>query len=412
MNIVIPDSLKKLSSLFPCELFIVGGYVRNTIMGIETDDIDICSRLTLDELEKILAGTEFSLKIKNKMLGSAFVCFGDEKFEYTTFRKDYYSQGGAHLPERVVFTKSISEDAKRRDFTCNALYYDIKNDRLIDFYDGVGDIRKKILRTVETPDEVLSHDGLRLLRMFRFQGELNFKIDKQTFACAVKYISNLRDVSGERVINEITKILHSPKKYKGVSRANSYMKVLKQFNKAGIWEVLGIGCIKVKYKMVRKVEHRSQGLLIDIIDTVNPISISYYLNLILNGTFGMNKKMLEQYINIISGYYEALNRMQNKPYFFKYFNNFPSIYLLLVHKNRYLAGKYQFFYKYIISHKIVVSVKELKINGDDIKENYPNVKPMRYNAILQSLLSDIFDGNLVNEKKDLIEAIEAKLKYL
>lgn len=411
MNIVIPKNLRDLTAIFPSELYIVGGYVRNSIMGIKTDDVDLCSSLTIDELENVLAGTKFQLKIKNKSLGSAYICVDEEKYEYTTFRRDGYGEGGAHLPEKVTFIKAVSEDAKRRDFTCNALYYDIKNDRLLDFYNGVEDIRKRVLRTIESPDEVLCHDGLRILRMFRFQGELNFKIDKATFASAVKYISNLRDVSGERVISEITKILHSPK-YKGTSKSNAYMTVLKQFNKAGIWDVLGVGCSRVKYRMVKKVEHRSQGLLIDIIDSANPISISYYLNLILNGTFGMSKKMLEQYINIISGYYEALNRMQNKPYFFKYFNNFPSIYLLLVHKNRYLASKYQFFYKYIIAHKIVVSVKELKINGDDIKKYYPTVKPMRYNAILESLLSDIFDGNLVNEKDELIEAIESKLKYL
>ena len=412
MNIVIPKNLKELSEIFPCELYIVGGYVRNTIMNLPTDDIDICSSLTLDELDKVLEGTKFQLKVKNKTLGSAFICEGDTKYEYTTFRKDVYGEGGAHSPEKVTFIKTVSEDAKRRDFTCNALYYDIKNERLLDFYDGESDIHKHILRAIETPDEVLSHDGIRILRMFRFQAELNFKIDKATFASAVKHVANLRDVSGERVISEITKILHSPRRYKGVSKSNAYMRVLKQFNKAGIWQILGVGCDKVKYRMVRKVEHKSQGLLIDIIDSSNPISISYYLNLILSGTFGMSKKMLEQYINIISGYYEALNRVQNKPYFFKYFNNFPSIYLLLVHKNRYLANKYQFFYKYIISHKIVVSVKELKINGDDIKKHYPSVKPMRYNAILESLLSDIFDGNLVNEKDELISAIEAKLKYL
>lgn len=411
MNIVIPKNLRELANIFPCEIFIVGGYVRNSIMGIKTDDIDLCASLTLDELEKVLEGTDFQLRIKNKTLGSAFICIGEDKFEYTTFRKDFYAEGGAYQPERVTFIKSVTEDAKRRDFTCNALYYDIKNDRLLDFYNGVEDINKRILRAIETPEQVLSHDGLRILRMFRFQGELNFKIDRATFASAVNHMANLRDVSGERVISEITKILHSPK-YKGVSKSKGYLTVLKQFNKAGIWDVLGVGCNKVKYRMVKKVEHRSQGLLIDIIDSANPISISYYLNLVLSGTFGMSKKMLEQYINIISGYYEALNKVQNKPYFFKYFNNFPSIYLLLVHKNRYLASKYQFFYKYIIAHKIVVSVKELKINGDDIKKNYPNVKPIRYNAILESLLSDIFDGNLVNEKEELIKAIEAKLKYL
>lgn len=77
--------------------------------------------------------------------------------------------------------------------------------------------------------------------------------------------------------------------------------------------------------------------------------------------------MVEQYINILSGYYEALNNQQNKPFFFRYFNNFPNIYLLLIHKSKYLANKYQFFYKYIISHKLIVSVKDLKITGEDIK---------------------------------------------
>ena len=114
----------------------------------------------------------------------------------------------------------------------------------------------------------------------------------------------------------------------------------------------------------------------------------------------------------MSGYYEALNHQQNKPYFFKYFNNFPNIYLLLVQKSRYLANKYQFFYKYIISHKLIVSIKDLKISGDDIKKNYPTVKPNRYKPILESLLSDIFDGLLNNDKKELIEAVEGKLKYL
>ena len=122
--------------------------------------------------------------------------------------------------------------------------------------------------------------------------------------------------------------------------------------------------------------------------------------------------MVDQYISILSGYYEALNKMQNKPYFFKYFNVFPSIYLLLSHKSKYLANKYQFFYKYIISHKLIVSVKDLDISGDDLKENYPTVKPERYKAILDSLLSDIFDGSINNNKKELIKAVESKLKYL
>ena len=164
--------------------------------------------------------------------------------------------------------------------------------------------------------------------------------------------------------------------------------------------------------MVKKVEHRSQGFLIDVIDNVKPISISYYLNLILSNSFGLSKKICENYTNILSGYYEALNYQQNKPYFFKYFDNFPQIHMLLVHKSKYLANKYEFFYKYIISHKLVVSTKDLKISGDDIKKNYPTVNPTRFKSILDSLLSDVFDGVLINEKSILIKAVEGKLKYL
>lgn len=411
MLIEVPENIIKLSKLLP-ELYIVGGYVRNKIMNISETDIDICGPMTLSDLEKMLEGSKFSLKVKNKVLGSAFITYASESYEYTTFRKDFYSEGGNHMPTKVEFVSSAKEDAKRRDFTCNALYYDVKEDKILDFYGGIDDIKNRVIKTVETPDEVLSHDGVRILRLFRFQCELNFKIDKQTLITAYKYKNNLRDISGERVLYEITNILHSSNKYRGISKPNAYMKALKYFNKGNIWPIFGIDCPKINLKMVKKVEHKSQGLLIDIIDTVHPISISYYLNLILTNSFGLNKKMVDDYINILSGYYEALNRVQNKPYFFKYFETFPSIYLLLSQKSKYLANKYQFFYKYIIAHKLIVSTKDLNISGDDLKKHYPTVKPERYKPILESLLSDIFDGNINNEKEELLKAVEGKLKYL
>lgn len=412
MQIEIPKALKELANRFPTELYVVGGYIRNKIMEIEGEDIDICSSLTIEEVEELLKDSKFDFKIKNKTLGSAVIIHGDQNYEYTTFRRDTYGDNGEHMPESVEFINDIREDAKRRDFTCNAIYYDIKNDLIIDFYNGVEDIKRRILRTVETPDEVLSHDGVRILRLFRFQCELNFKIDKATLDCAYKYKNNLCDVSGERVVYEITRILHSPTKYKNVSKPNAYVRALKHFNKASMWPLFGIDCPKLKFKMIKKVQHKSQGFLIDVIDTVNPISISYYLNLILTNFFGLNKKMVDQYINTLCGYYEALNVQQNKPYFFKYFDNFPQIHMLLVHKSKYLANKYNFFYKYIISHKLIVTVKDLKINGDTLKKYYPTVKPTRYKAILESLLSDVFDGILINEKEDLIKAVAEKLKYL
>ena len=413
MNIKPPQSLIDLSNIFPCPLYIVGGFVRNSILGLTNLDIDIVSALKVEEVEKLLKDSRFKIKIKSKTLGSALITLDSgEICEYTTLRRDFYPNNGQHMPEKVEFINDVREDAKRRDFTCNAIYYDIKNEKILDFYNGIEDINKKVIRAVETPKFVFSHDGLRILRLFRFQCELNFKIDKQTKEGALLYLNNLRDVSGERFIYEITQILHSPSKYPKFAKKHSYMLALRQFNKAKVWPIFGIDSPKIRFKMVKKVERKSKGFLIDVIDTVNPISISYYLNLILSDSFKMPNKMVEQYINILSGYYEALNHLQNKPYFFKYFDNFEEIYSLLIHKSKYLANKYQFFYKYIISHKLIVSTKDLKINGEDIKQHYPTVKSNRYKPILESLLSDVFDGQINNERDELIQAVEKKLKYL
>lgn len=412
MLLNIPKSLTELAKLLPCQLYVVGGFIRNSILGIKGDDIDICGAIQVEELAKILEKSKFDVKIKNKFVGTALISTGETKFEFSSFRREFYKEGGAHTPERVEFIDSLEEDAKRRDFTCNSIYYDIENDKFIDIYGGIQDCQNKILKTIETPDFVFAHDGLRILRLFRFECELNFKIDKATLAGAIKYSSNVRDIAGERVIYEITCILHSSRRYPGYSEPKAYLKVFKQFNKFKLWPVFGIDCAKIRLNMVKKVEHKSQGFLIDLIDTVKPISISYYLNLILTNSFGLNKKMASAYINILSGYYDALNRLQNKEYFFKYFDNFPLIYKLLVHKSKYLANKYDFFYKYIISHKLIITVKDLKVNGEDIRKNYPTVKPYRYNAILESLLSDVFEGKLENDKNILVKAIEQKLKYL
>ena len=410
MKLEISATLKKLAEFFPDGLFVVGGYVRNSLLKIELDDIDLAGAVPPTDLLKLLEKSGFNVKIKSKTLGTAIIFSGDERFEYSCFRRETYGEGGEHSPVEVEFVKEIEEDAKRRDFTINAIYYDIKKDEFIDFYHGLDDIKNRLLRTVETPEYVLSKDGVRILRLFRLQSELGFKIEKETLRAAIKYSGNVRAISNERRVGEFVRILHSGQKYK-ISKPNAFMKSFKIFNKARIWSNFGIDVPRIKFDMVKKVEHKAQGFLIDLVDTVNPISVSYYLEQVLKDQ-ALPKRTHEQVINILSGYYSALNREANKPYFFKYFDNFPSILLLLNKKSKIIALKYEFFYKYIISHKLVISVKELKINGDDIKKHYPQVNPKRYKAILESLLSDVFECKVSNEKKELISAVEQKLKYL
>lgn len=411
MKINVSTKLKTLAKKFTSDLYLVGGYVRNSLIGLELDDIDICSSLTLTQVEKLLKGSEFCFKIKNNFLGTAIISCEDEKYEYSVLRREIYASGGAHSPEKVEFISDIKEDAKRRDFTINAFYYNLKSDELFDFYNGLDDIKKRVLRTVETPVQVLSQDGERILRLFRFQSELGFKIDKSTLVQACKNIELLRDISAERKTLELSKILKSSDKY-NISRCNAFLPSFKIFNKVGLWEILGFDVQRIRFDMIKKVENKTLGFLIDLINAVKPISITYYLEQVLSSSLLLSKKYASNLINILGGYYAALNRQDNKSYFFKYFDNFPTIHGLIYKKSKIIAMKYEFFYKYIISHRLVISTKDLKITGADIKKHYPKVETKRYKAILESLLSDVFDCKLENTYDALIVAVEQKLRYL
>ena len=148
MLIFVSDNLKKLAKIFPVDLYIVGGYVRNQIMGLPKTDVDLCGQLKLEEVSSLLQGSMFSFKVKNKALGTGVICDGNEEYEYSCFREEEYAEGGERTPTKVNFIKDVKQDAKRRDFTCNSLYYDIKKDKILDFYGGIEDIKHKILKTI------------------------------------------------------------------------------------------------------------------------------------------------------------------------------------------------------------------------------------------------------------------------
>lgn len=190
----------------------MGGWVRNKLCGLPLNDIDICGGLHSEDFEKVCGICGFEYKVVNAKLGTYLVIAGDEKYEYTPFRIENYNLG-KHAPEYVEWTDDIRVDARRRDFTCNAIYYDILADRVIDFYDGQKDIQKGVLHAVETPEFVFSSDGLRILRLVRFACQLGWKIDRHTFKVAKKMTYQLKYISGERKTAELKNIFTAVKKY-------------------------------------------------------------------------------------------------------------------------------------------------------------------------------------------------------
>ena len=170
------------------DLFIVGGFIRDTLLNKKPNDIDLTSLLTVDELIEFLNGSKFKIEAKNKQFGTAKIVALKEKYEYTTFRSDtYYS--GKHAPKAVIFVPNINEDYKRRDFTINAIYYNILKNEYFDPANGIKDLNQKVLREINA--ETLKFDGERILRLIKYYCELNLKIDKLTLIHAKQYSRNV-----------------------------------------------------------------------------------------------------------------------------------------------------------------------------------------------------------------------------
>lgn len=411
MKISINSNLMKLARLFKkngAKLYLVGGCVRNAVIGIPSFDTDICSALSTDEICGFLDGTDFSYIIKNKELGTMDIVCDGNVWEYTTLRKENYADGGAHKPESVEFVKSLEVDSHRRDFSVNSIYVDIIKGEIIDPNDGIRDIKKKQIRAVVDPNLVFLHDGLRILRMIRFSSELNFKIDPKTFAGAHTHRANLSDISGERKRKELLELLSCSKKYPNHTKKKGYYYGLQKYNKLGIWKYFNLPIEKVRYSLVKKTELDSRflALVVDITLSVDPHDKFAFLNNFL-GADGLCfcSDEVDEMTNTICGYFDAMEAMNNKDYFFKYFNNFPKILPLIKAKSTNLAKKYNFFYKYLINNKIAIQIKDLDIKGADIKKKYPNIPQRRYSYILNELLSKVFDGVIKNSKQNLLEEV-------
>ena len=407
MFIPVSNDLLKLAKLFPEDLYVVGGYVRNCLLKIESSDIDLCSNVDIDEISQILKDNGYKIKIKNSKYNSITISKGDKSYEFTSFRKDYYPDNGSHAPIRVERTNELMEDAKRRDFTINSIYYNITKDEIVDPYHGVVDANQKILRCIGSPEEVLKNDGERILRMVRIVGELNLKIDKNTLKYAHLMAKNVADISSTRKYNELEKILYCDKRYK--ETPGNFVKSLDLLNRLGIWQYFGLPIKTIEYNMVKKVEDRELGLLIDIIDSVKPECMQTFIEDFLKNQFGFSTKLIQKVFIYLAGYYNALNKMKNKEYFFKYFEEVGVIFPLLAKKSRHIMNKYMFFYNYIIRHGLVVRVADLKISKEDIAQNYPNIDTRNYDRLLEYLLSKVFDGKVKNEKEYLLQEIDKAL---
>lgn len=184
------------------EGYIVGGFVRDLLLGIENQDIDIATNATPETIKQLFAKTILT----GEKHGTVTVVFEESYFEVTTYRKD-----GEYInnrkPRNVEFVSNLEEDVKRRDFTINALALSY-DDEIIDYVGGKKDIENRIIRTVGDSFERFNEDALRMLRAFRFVAYCGFDIEEKTLL-AIKELGHLiKNVSMERILQEFTKLIN------------------------------------------------------------------------------------------------------------------------------------------------------------------------------------------------------------
>jgi tRNA nucleotidyltransferase/poly(A) polymerase len=212
MNIPIPSDIQQIKDIFVKnghKLYVVGGAVRDTLLGKTPKDYDLATDAVPDKVEDMMTKAGLKTLPTGKAFGVINVFTDQGEYEVATFREDL---SGGRRPDAVSFT-DIEGDVKRRDLTINALFYDIESGEVVDLVGGINDLKNGIVRTVGSPEDRFTEDRLRILRAIRFAGRFGSDLDPAVDAALMKDAS-LEGISGERIRDEFIKGLASAKSTK------------------------------------------------------------------------------------------------------------------------------------------------------------------------------------------------------
>ncbi len=395
----LPKSVKKvLQALVDCgyEAYIVGGCVRDLILDIEPNDFDITTNATPQQIKGIFSKT-IDTGIKH---GTVTAVVDGECFEITTFRIDGKYLDCRH-PESVTYTRNLSDDLLRRDFTINAMAY---YDDVVDLFGGLEDLKSGLIRGVGDADKRFKEDALRMLRAIRFSARFGYEIEKLTKDAIVKNANLIKKVSVERIKVEIDKTL--------MSKNPNYFGI--------IYELGLLGYISVPLnKVFDDKSSRSYLLkLLSVIDdelflkwTALSIKLSQsdakkmFKNLKFDNKTMKKALTLLSYRDMEVPITEVLVRrlMSELDDLFSYFLKLKKAMCFVVKDERCLE---QIRISTDIYNRVLVAgdatkINELKITGNDlIKIGY---KGEKIGAFLKFALEKVIQNPLENDKEHLIE---------
>ena len=424
----VPKQLEALSKIFNdngFELYIVGGYIRDYILGIETTDIDICSNATPSDLEKFLPTKNFAIKSLNTKTGTYQIIANSPNspmiFEYASFRQENYDSG--HTPNKVTFVNDIKIDASRRDFTINSIYYNIRNREIIDIYNGIEDCLNKVLRVIH--NEVFDCDGLRILRMLRFAYTRDLIIDDATYNKAKARNYLLKDIAHTRIAQELRWIIYYNQNVQKQNINFTAYQVLLSLFDLRILEYIFFGLSKyIELPLLYEYAKVDENLfnlaeneivvalmycLTKNIEYIVGLDVpsEFYIEFLGTKGFMFVRVLIGKYKFIINGLI-TLDKMVDHSLFINYVQVFYMLLDDIIKYRKLLYGgqndeklnRVITTYKLMKVNNIPCSYQDLAIKPNDIIERYPNLPK---NQIKETIdLAFIIATNYRNNDKDFL----------
>lgn len=420
--------------------YVVGGSIRDMLMGLPVYDWDISTDASPKQVISL-----FKKAIPTGIkYGTVTVLLKDGDYEVTTFRKDEsYTDG--RRPDKVSFTKDITEDLSRRDFTINAMAIDPENNELIDPFGGREDIRLKRIKAVGDPVERFSEDGLRALRACRIAAKLGFEIEKKTFEAMSKTLNVFKKVSPERIHDELFKLMGAEKPSVGIElmRKCGILKIILPELESGldVSQPNEFHAHDVYYHNIYTCDNipkelplvRIAALLHDISKPECKVDETFYNHEVTGAETA--KKILKR-LKFSNDDIEAVTNLIRN-HMFNYTSdwsdsavrrfikraggqNIEDLFILRIADVKAMKkgmdhsylGELKKRIKKVLDEENALSVKDLKVSGKDIMKKLKIKEGPKVGKILNILLERVLDVPGLNDKKMLLKIAEEEFKRI
>jgi len=436
-NFNLPEEVQEILSKFKnnnFEIYIVGGAVRDLVMGKIVYDWDFTTNATPEEILKI-----YPEGFYDNVFGTVGLTIEglENPAQITTYRTEYgYSDN--RRPDKISWGKTLKEDLERRDFTINAMAFD--GTKIIDLYDGQKDLDKKVLRAVGDPNERFNEDALRMMRAVRIAGELKFEIEKNTFLAIQQNAKLISKIAKERIKDELFKILKSNNPYAGmmhVKESDLMQEILPEMMKCFGIEQKSVGRHHIydvgTHLLMSLKECKSEDPITRFATLIHDIGkpqtyrklstgvITFYSHEIVSTRIAesiadrlkFSAKEKDKFVKLVRFHQFTVGENQTDSAIRRFITNVGLEYvedMLALRVADRLGGgasetswRLEDFKKRLVEvQKQPFAIKDLKINGKDVMEILRLRSGPKVGEILEKLFNEVVEKKIKNERESLL----------